>query len=141
MTSFSRQKCSNSKNKNIRFVRMTCSMFMGNFVETGRKLKKLKHVCALVCIFVRRVKLIKNDVLTSQSRRYLGSSITIHILNLEAFNFRYNIYAIYRPSARGIWRNITLSDDISIGVKPLGKYLSLRVVFRRITSCRSRSTK
>jgi hypothetical protein len=76
------------KTKNIRFVRMTCSMFMGNFVETGRKLKKLKHVGALACIFVRRVKLIKNDVLTSQSRRYLGSSITIHILNLEAFHFR-----------------------------------------------------
>jgi hypothetical protein len=28
---------------------------MGNFVETGLKLKKLKHVSALACIFVRRV--------------------------------------------------------------------------------------
>jgi hypothetical protein len=42
------------KPKNIRFVRMTCSMFMGNFVETGWKLKKLKHVAAFACIFVRR---------------------------------------------------------------------------------------
>ena len=33
---------------------MTCSMFMGNFVETGWKLKKLKHVGAFACIFVRR---------------------------------------------------------------------------------------
>jgi hypothetical protein len=29
---------------------------MGNFVETGKKLKKLKHVSALACIFVRREK-------------------------------------------------------------------------------------
>jgi hypothetical protein len=29
-------------------------MFMANFVETGRKLKKLKHVSALACIFDRR---------------------------------------------------------------------------------------
>jgi hypothetical protein len=29
-------------------------MFMGNFVETGWKLKKLKHVGALAYIFVRR---------------------------------------------------------------------------------------
>jgi hypothetical protein len=35
---------------------MTCSMFLGNFVETGWKLKKLKHVGALACIFVRRAK-------------------------------------------------------------------------------------
>ena len=27
---------------------------MANFVETGRKLKKLKHVSALACIFGRR---------------------------------------------------------------------------------------
>jgi hypothetical protein len=30
---------------------MTCSMSMRNFVETGWKLKKLKHVSALACIF------------------------------------------------------------------------------------------
>jgi hypothetical protein len=36
---------------------MTCSMSIRNFVETGRKLKKLKHVSALACIFVRRVHL------------------------------------------------------------------------------------
>ena len=30
-------------------------MFMGNFVETGGILKKLKHVSALACIFGRRV--------------------------------------------------------------------------------------
>jgi hypothetical protein len=33
---------------------MTCSMSMRNFVEAGWKLKKLKHVSALACIFVRR---------------------------------------------------------------------------------------
>ena len=31
---------------------------MGNFVETGRKLKKLKHVSALACIFGRRENLL-----------------------------------------------------------------------------------
>jgi hypothetical protein len=31
-------------------------MLMGNFVEKERKLKKLKHVSALACIFGRRVE-------------------------------------------------------------------------------------
>ena len=54
VTSFSPKNVAIRKTKNIRFVRMTCSMLMGNFVETGLKLKKLKHVGALACIFVRR---------------------------------------------------------------------------------------
>ena len=33
--SFSRQKVAIPKTKNMRFVRMICSMFMENFVETG----------------------------------------------------------------------------------------------------------
>ena len=61
MTSFSRQKVAIPKTKNIRFVRMICSMFMENFVETGWKLKKLKHVGALACIFVRR-EMIMNSI-------------------------------------------------------------------------------
>jgi hypothetical protein len=35
---------------------MICSMSMENFVETGYKLKKLKHDSALACIFVKREK-------------------------------------------------------------------------------------
>ena len=70
MTSFSHKKCSNSKNKNIRFVRMTGSMFMGNFVETGnwRNWKKLKHVSALACIFVRRDSLFSRRHLEFRSK-------------------------------------------------------------------------
>ena len=36
---------------------MTCSMFMGNLLETGLKLKKLKHIGVFACIFDRRALL------------------------------------------------------------------------------------
>ena len=42
---------------------MTCFMFMGNFVETGGRLKKLKHVSALACTFGRRVCTYKKRII------------------------------------------------------------------------------
>jgi hypothetical protein len=61
------------KTKNIRFLRMTCSMSLRNFVETGWKLKKLKHVSALAFIFVRReILLTGKDFLRFSSAKDLG---------------------------------------------------------------------
>jgi hypothetical protein len=40
---------------------------MGNLVETGRKLKKLKHTGAFACIFDRHAKKFATD-----ARRYVG---------------------------------------------------------------------
>jgi hypothetical protein len=61
-------KSSSSKNKkSIRFVRMICYMFMGYLVQTGWKLKKLKHICAFACIFDRHAKKFATD-----ARRYVG---------------------------------------------------------------------
>jgi hypothetical protein len=45
---------------------MICSIFMGNLVETGRKLKKLKHTGAFACIFDRHAKKFATD-----ARRYV----------------------------------------------------------------------
>jgi hypothetical protein len=61
-------KSSSSKNKkSIRFVRMICSMFIGYLVQTGWKLKKLKHTGAFACIFDRYAKKFATD-----ARRYVG---------------------------------------------------------------------
>jgi hypothetical protein len=89
VTSFSRQKCSNSKNKNIRFLRMTCSMFMGNLVETGWKLKKLKHIGVFACIFDRRGCLPKLKSWRrhcTYCRRFRKLSYSNKLLPLFAFN-------------------------------------------------------
>jgi hypothetical protein len=46
-----------------------CSMFMGNLVETGWKLKKVKHTSAFACIFDRHAKKFATD-----AKRYVGLS-------------------------------------------------------------------
>ena len=38
--------------------------------------------------------------------------------------FRYNISFNHRPSAREIRRNISFSDDISLGLKPSGNIIT-----------------
>jgi hypothetical protein len=86
--------------------------------------------------------LVKNCLQNLKSRAvFKCSNCVVNNLNVKIFLWHLTqmnniwcigyIFIIYRPGARGIRRNISLSDDIFLGAKPR-KISSLREILRRI---------
>jgi hypothetical protein len=77
-------------------------------------LKYFKEETSKTQVYIRNLKLY------SRSYNKYSASFKVYSELSEFFNFRYNISFIDSPL--GGFGDISLSDDIFLGAKPLGKY-------------------